>query len=240
MVSIHAPTRGATFPTGRGHQIQAFQSTHPHGVRQTLDKSTFHEISFNPRTHTGCDTAKAGVMTAADRVSIHAPTRGATFTTISTASLNGSFNPRTHTGCDLTSAASLSKSPVFQSTHPHGVRPKSHVLFSSASGFNPRTHTGCDVSIYVQSKFTELFQSTHPHGVRLDNALKVISVDRVSIHAPTRGATMRVRDIDFVISVSIHAPTRGATYQGVCLTAVKSVSIHAPTRGATWYCARWW
>ena len=81
-----------------------------------------------------------------------------------------------------------------------------------------------------------MFQSTHPHGVRLDNALKVISVDRVSIHAPTRGATCNeashvlqsvgfqsthphgVRHIAFtwftcIADVSIHAPTRGATFE---------------------------
>ena len=56
------------------------------------------------------------------------------------------------------------------------------------------------------------FQSTHPHGVRHDGAKPQDFLQLVSIHAPTRGATMRVRDIDFVISVSIHAPTRGATF----------------------------
>ena len=56
---------------------------------------------------------------------------------------------------------------------------------------------------------------------------------KVSIHAPTRGATFYQGTCVPRLYVSIHAPTRGATYQGVCLTAVKSVSIHAPTRGAT-------
>ena len=45
---------------------------------------------------------------------------------------------------------------------------------------------------------------------------------------------MRVRDIDFIISVSIHAPTRGATLPGQGVPEiVANVSIHAPTRGAT-------
>ena len=33
----------------------------------------------------------------------------------------------------------------------------------------------------------------------------------ISIHAPTRGATMANGIIDSTIKISIHAPTRGAT-----------------------------
>ena len=44
-----------------------------------------------------------------------------------------------------------------------------------------------------------------------DNALKVISVDRVSIHAPTWGATRGIRYAYHHYKVSIHAPTWGAT-----------------------------
>ena len=66
---------------------------------------------------------------------------------------------------------------------------------------------------------------------------------QVSIHAPTRGATMaghRTSDHDSH-NVSIHAPTRGATRQGRSFDTpstpaeipVVGVSIHAPTRGAT-------
>ena len=77
----------------------------------------------------------------------------------------------------------------------------------------------------------------------------------VSIHAPTRGATIWQEQKEFNRIVSIHAPTRGATKQlwaymhgrkfqsthprGVRHDLVKDdepaqqVSIHAPTRGAT-------
>ena len=81
--------------------LPKFQSTHPHGVRQSLRPSAtlFHVVSihaptrgatshdcyspfsvscFNPRTHTGCDLV---VLTSSNNliiVSIHAPTRGAT------------------------------------------------------------------------------------------------------------------------------------------------------------------
>ena len=34
----------------------------------------------------------------------------------------------------------------------------------------------------------------------------------ISIHAPTRGATMRLRILSTLLLISIHAPTRGATF----------------------------
>ena len=54
-VSIHAPTRGAT----------------------TYLSSEHMAVSFNPRTHEGCDKINKNIM-----------------------SDNFSFNPRTHEGCD--------------------------------------------------------------------------------------------------------------------------------------------
>ena len=39
--------------------LQMFQSTHPHGVRRTRrEREREADLSFNPRTHTGCDTAE--------------------------------------------------------------------------------------------------------------------------------------------------------------------------------------
>ena len=55
----------------------------------------------------------------------------------------------------------------------------------------------------------------------------------ISIHAPTRGATM-ISSRDIVeITISIHAPTRGATPPLNIDDKCKDISIHAPTRGAT-------
>ena len=77
----------------------------------------------------------------------------------------------------------------------------------------------------------------------------------ISIHAPTRGATIYLLTNgkifyfnprsykrsdygwwlgrDGGIGISIHAPTRGATSDGNTITDFTSISIHAPTRGAT-------
>ena len=77
-VSIHAPTRGATSGKSERRCLMWFQSTHPHGVRRCLWRIAGSSRCFNPRTHTGCDSTE-------DR---------------RTYGLRPSFNPRTHTGCD--------------------------------------------------------------------------------------------------------------------------------------------
>ena len=121
----------------------------------------------------------------------------------------------------------------FQSTHPHGVRLH-----------NPK------LSLSIVR-----FQSTHPHGVRRSPSLSPRIRIRVSIHAPTRGATVMPFLCLWNLQVSIHAPTRGATPASIVSDRIGRgfnprthtgcdeaeinnctlifVSIHAPTRGAT-------
>ena len=145
---------------------------------------------FNPRTHTGCDfTGKKPDETA--QVSIHAPTRGATRCCSLSLWFFRCFNPRTHTGCDLSVISTRSASILFQSTHPHGVRQET------------LTPHHC----------YWVFQSTHPHGVRPSMVNSRERSDCVSIHAPTRGATLLTMRHALSETVSIHAPTRGATLQ---------------------------
>ena len=104
-------------------------------------------------------------------------------------------------------------------------------------------------------RLSHIFQSTHPRGVRQLPDMQHPAARRISIHAPTRGATKRVERYQIHDNISIHAPTRGATHR---YTSVKeqavyfnprthagcdkrmnlenlpfAISIHAPTRGAT-------
>jgi hypothetical protein len=104
-VSIHAPAGGATDqieilnpndssfnPRTRGGcdracqsgriKENAFQSTHPRGVRPTWLPMGFLPLCFNPRTRGGCDIAAK-----------HAPQP------------NEGFNPRTRGGCDPASVS---------------------------------------------------------------------------------------------------------------------------------------
>ena len=56
---------------------------------------------------------------------------------------------------------------MFQSTRPHGARHYQAIIVGDRRGFNPRAHTGRDLNKVER-------------GVRYG----------VSIHAPTRGATL--------------------------------------------------
>ena len=120
VVSIHAPTRGATELSWKQLIALMFQSTHPRGVRHRQPRRGSRRVCFNPRTHEGCDVLL----------------RLMSFRHLS-------FNPRTHEGCDhgwravyqyvvvsihaptrgATECASMFQSDsLFQSTHPRGVR----------------------------------------------------------------------------------------------------------------------
>ena len=122
--------------------IGKFQSTHPLGVRHirlavlrlvvsfnprthsgcdsTSSRVVLMPLSFNPRTHSGCDS-KVQTKEQIGIVSIHAPTRGATESTLSCChGRNVSIHAPTRgaTGRII----NLTKLSMFQSTHPLGVR----------------------------------------------------------------------------------------------------------------------
>ena len=213
-VSIHAPTRGATITSvntyartfwfqsthPRGVRpllvvlpgyLTRFQSTHPRGVR--LSRCTVKQslgISFNPRTHEGCDFVKllaqcvprcfnprthegcddnlASARNLRD-VSIHAPTRGATRTCeyqllICAVSIHAPTRGATESVVNLGTGTGVS---IHAPTRGATACPNRCVY--SFACFNPRTHEGCD---YINDEF---FCTT-----------------LVSIHAPTRGATWSI------------------------------------------------
>ena len=103
-VSIHAPTRGATASPllNSIKKRSLFQSTHPHGVRHRGYPRTMRCLGFQSTHPHGVrltDYLNYGQIWL---VSIHAPTRGATFLFATNRESMGvwCFNPRTHTGCD--------------------------------------------------------------------------------------------------------------------------------------------
>ncbi len=125
-------------------------------------------------------------------ISIHAPTRGATLHRYRVILTYNGFNPRTHAGCD-TNVLLVSWADLFQSTHPRGVRQRTTEKILKQRRFNPRTHAGCDFSPRSKLIYTMVFQSTHPRGVRRVRRLLQNEKAKVSIHAPTRGATFLAR-----------------------------------------------
>ena len=121
LVSIHAPTRGATFFSTSYIKRRMFQSTPPREGRPSSTLAASRQHCFNPRPHAGGDYDNMEDLELLLSVSIHAPTRGATLWTYTTPPTM-SFNPRPHAGGDL---ESIGKHEDYL-------------------GFNPRPHAGGD------------------------------------------------------------------------------------------------
>ena len=144
------------------------------------------------------------------KVSIHAPTRGATGWK---ATFDWLFE--------------------FQSTPPReGRRDGFSGINLINRCFNPRPHARGD---YMTTSNLHLFHCFNPRPHARGDLLQAVSlllVWRFNPRPHARGDTSMTKQNLFV-PVSIHAPTRGATYCKTCLSYDPDVSIHAPTRGAT-------
>ena len=207
-ISIHAPTWGATNGKISSFWSPKFQSTHPRGVRHVIKFLVTNVQQFQSTHPRGVRHVEYTSYVEYCRISIHAPTWGATF--LAPLSFNFMLFQSTHprgvrlylptlsTLCGISihaptwgaTSVSFFKGLVysFQSTHPRGVRPASIAVLLHCWNFNPRTHVGCDVS-----------------------ALALRQRNWISIHAPTWGATPVVTCLLVRHHISIHAPTWGAT-----------------------------
>ena len=210
-----------------------FQSTHPRGVRLHAERGIHGAERFQSTHPRGVRLLRCISCSCSIWVSIHAPTRGATClnTTSEPINLFQSTHPR---GVRHLQAQRCSRPKKFQSTHPRGVRQP----------------TGS-----VESSENNVFQSTHPRGVRHEVPFQALVVDDVSIHAPTRGATLSApctRRLLACFNPRTHAGCDFSESSGVAPSVrfnprthagcdqvpaeterVRPVSIHAPTRGAT-------
>ena len=167
-----------------------FQSTRPHGARHCRSINTAWQ--YEP-------------------VSIHAPARGATWSTSTPTRIPSCFNPRARTGRDWPLGDGNSWRLWFQSTRPHGARLPSIARPVMDGSFNPRARTGRDGMHIACANALIEFQSTRPHGarhnvpevmrrVRCFNPRARTGRDSATAHPPMNG-----------MDVSIHAPARGAT-----------------------------
>ena len=235
-VSIHAPTRGATWRSSYA------------GTPATC---------FNPRAHEGRDLGKAqgggtadrfqstrprgarrgrdGACQHGGRVSIHAPTRGATRGRGAGTRTRGCFNPRAHEGRDSPpSPVSSARCPVsihaptrgatpytstpayfgftFQSTRPRGARPLRDGRERVGTWFQSTRPRGARPPCLASTTTPQPSFNPRAHEGRDDQGHGLEQGhEQVSIHAPTRGATAAHGPADRLEGVSIHAPTRGAT-----------------------------
>ena len=261
--------------------LAEFQSTRPRGARPSGGtRCRGRRTSFNPRAHAGRDKtptkcspksktfqstrprgARPGSvqqLREAGEVSIHAPTRGATRRAGRRACCRTAFQSTRPRGARP--APRRRKPPAccrFQSTRPRGARRRTTCLPSCTRPcFNPRAHAGRDC--WTRPVFTRLrqFQSTRPRGARHHHSPVGQPGESVSIHAPTRGATLRRprgafsrrgfnprahagRDAAHrfqrpLVRLFQSTRPRGARRApAASAESVGAVSIHAPTRGAT-------
>ena len=189
-------------------------------------------MRFNSRTREGCDRILLLLIFLTLIVSIHAPGRGATRQSCHHGRPRR-FNSRTREGCDKTFTDRFDINRWFQFTHPGGVRlgvaPSARRRTGSFNSrtregcdldaslscptigcFNSRTREGCDTRLVGRTTLAPSFNSRTREGCDIDKYLISIS-NRVSIHAPGRGATRAETFTCNLTSVSIHAPGRGAT-----------------------------
>ena len=122
------------------------------------------------------------------------------------------FNPVAPTrGATGNNGANGLPAQLFQSTHPHGVRPAYQDLIIPDSEFQS-THPHGVRLLALSSSYPLLrFQSTHPHGVRLHNSAKRLLLTLFQSTHPHGVRRSSLRRTGRLNPVSIHAPTRGAT-----------------------------
>ncbi len=142
------------------------------------------------------------------RVSIHAPTGGATIYERLTRWLRA-FQFTRPRGARHLQGFELQAAKKFQFTRPRGARRGCEMTLSMCNSFNSRAHGGRDNGVHVISG--NLF---------------------VSIHAPTGGATRRQNLTTKEMMFQFTRP-RGARLYCVRFAFARGVSIHAPTGGAT-------
>ena len=232
-VSIRAPARGATrifLAAGVGLGPVSIRAP-ARGATRTTRRDIPKHKGFYPRPRTGA-TRSAERTLGQLSVSIRAPARGATAAALSIccrskflsapphggrrtphpslADLIFGFYPRPRTGGDVGTLKPYAGNPRFLSAPPHGGRPiATGSWWACRSSFYPRPRTGGDVLCAV------------PLG----------AVERVSIRAPARGATLLKVGSPDTENVSIRAPARGATQSPPGRTAPGHRFLSAPPHG---------
>ena len=165
VISIHAPTRGATYYRCHHLQPSQFQSTLPRGERHKPIEYETDNLIISIHAPTRGATVHIMPPSADFIISIHAPTRGATVKIIlwvSTSTFQSTlprgerrsccnkvtvildFNPRSHEGSDVMWLLLAQRQNVFQSTLPRGERHIKTYFCNEMYYFNPRSHEGSD------------------------------------------------------------------------------------------------
>ena len=125
-------------------------------------------------------------------ISIHAPTRGATVDVMATYKDFIDFNPRSHKGSDLFTAFSAVTMSISIHAPTRGATISPLICIRFANHFNPRSHKGSDVNPEISGAIDKDF-NPRSHKGSDDADLAIDGYAGISIHAPTRGATVSLR-----------------------------------------------
>ena len=209
-----------------------FQSTRPRGARPISAMDAQKEVGFNPRAHGGRDPITS-YNNDNLKVSIHAPTGGATGRYADAQGQPACFNPRAHGGRDTLCRRRNTRRSGFN-PRAHGGRDfKSTQEGARKGSFNPRAHGGRDLTAWKKADDRLVFQSTRPRGARHAPPCSRSSRQEGFNPRAHGGRDQLAEHRPGQLGVSIHAPPVGATGQRARIPARHRVSIHAPTGGAT-------
>ena len=107
----------------------------------------------------------------------------------------------------------------------------------SIGRFNSRSREGSDFLTSSNSPLNESFNSRSREGSDGERLPEFMRHQVVSIHAPARGATRRVRFCIFSRAFQFTLPRGERQRKTASILSNGNVSIHAPARGAT--CSAW-
>ena len=144
-------------------------------------------------------------------ISIHAPTRGATYQQV-----------------HFTVAYI-----IFQSTLPREERPATPIIVLRNSYISIHAPTRGATTDQRRHRDSNTFQSTLPREERPADSCQTHYCQHFNPRSHER-SDQKKDQLYGSYKISIHAPTRGATEYVEKHKTIDNISIHAPTRGATW------
>ena len=213
-----------------------FQSTLPREERPSLYLLGAHLHNFNPRSHERSDSQQSELITML-RISIHAPTRGATrrravlWRRIKFQSTLPREERPTWTSASLTFSA-------FQSTLPREERLYTLHQRPSFTDFNPRSHERSDW-LRVSRKTASCNFNPRSHE-RSDRGSAGRRQERNYFNPRSHERSDKLKStIDYsYLDFNPRSHERSDKYDKI-FGDLEKISIHAPTRGATYQTTNW-
>ena len=258
IVSIHAPTGGATEQSTLIKNGRPFQFTRPRGARPGCAIPVFVDCGVSIHAPTGGATSsnsflwrtiqfqftrprgarhKTKSYKYVGMVSIHAPTGGATSRGRRPPRRLARFNSRAHGGRDQPAFSTPSHIATFQFTRPRGARRDRDAREGGGAVFQFTRPRGARPWTADAASRAAWFQFTRPRGARPSTASSPSFKPSFQFTRP-RGARLGLASL-LVLGAGFNSRAHGGRDTlRICDKAYLSVSIHAPTGGATRSSAR--